>query len=203
LPEALARSHHDSILSRPDQAPTKRGKGALRAVLLWALALPARSIAGAALAAVLVGIVVNALALQKERHPAPFFPAKPAVQTQPAAPAQTAIVAAVPDASGVAVEPPVRPANLGVPADAAASVAARAGDPIRDLLRGETGKDASHLIIAAQNALIKLGYTVKADGVAGASTIAAIREFEHSHGLPASSEITPKLVKQLSAAATQ
>jgi hypothetical protein len=203
LPEALARSHHDSILSRPDrQAPTKRGKGVVRAVLLWVLALPARSIAGAALAAVLVGIVVNALALQKERHPAPFFPAKPSAQTQLAAPAQTAVAAAVPDASVVAVEPPVRPANLGGPADAAASVAARSGDPIRDLLRGETGKDASHLIVAAQNALIKLGYTVKADGVAGASTIAAIREFEHSHGLVASSEITPKLVKQLTAAAS-
>ena len=201
MPEALARSHHDSILTRPAKRTPGRGRNRARAIVLWLLALPARSIAGAVLAAILVGIIVNALALQKERHPAPFFSARSATQAQAAAPAQTAVAAAL-DASAVAVEPPARPANLGVPADAAASVAARSGDPIRDLLRGETGKDASHLILAAQNALIKLGYAVKADGVAGASTIAAMHEFEHAHGLAASSEITPKLVKQLAAAAS-
>jgi hypothetical protein len=35
----------------------------------------------------------------------------------------------------------------------------------------------------------------------GASTEQAIQQFEHAHGLASSSEITPRLVKQLSAAA--
>ena len=205
--EALARSHQDSILSRPaGQAPGSARQRA-RAIALWLLALPARSVAGAALAAMLVGIVVNALALQKERHPAPFFVSKPAAQAQPAAPAQTtapAVPAAAPapDNSAVFVQPPSRPANLGAAPEAPAPIAARSSDPIRDLLRGETGKDASHLALTAQNALIKLGYSVKADGLAGATTLAAIHEFEHAHGLATSSEITPKLVKLLTAAAT-
>jgi len=195
LPEALARSHNDSILSRPERRGSgKSGGSAIRVALLWLLALPARSLAGAALAALFVGIIVNALALQKERHPAPFFAAKPSAPMQPA-PVQTGAAA---EAS--VVEPPARPTGLGSVPDAGASAAARSGDPIRDLLRGEAGKDA-HVIALAQNALIKLGYAVKADGVAGASTVAAIREFERAHGLPASSEFTPRLVRQLVAAA--
>ena len=204
MPEALARSHHDSILTRPARRTPGRGRNRARAIVLWLLALPARSIAGAVLAAILVGIIVNALALQKERHPAPFFASKPAAPAQAAVPAPAAIpvapaVAAAPDNSPVAVQPPVRPSSLGAAPDASA---ARSTDPIRDLLRGDVGKDASHLTLAAQNALIKLGYSVKANGLAGPATIAAIHEFEHAHGLAASSEITPKLVKQLTAAAS-
>jgi peptidoglycan hydrolase-like protein with peptidoglycan-binding domain len=83
----------------------------------------------------------------------------------------------------------------------AAAPAARASDPIGNLLRGEATGDDSHLILAAQNALAKLGYLVKADGNDGAATHQALREFEKAHGLPPSTEITPRLVKQLAAAA--
>ena len=203
MPEALARSHNDSILTRPArQTSGKPRRSVARSFVLWLLALPARSIAGATLAAILVGIVVNALALQKERHPAPFFAPKPVAQSQSAAPAPATTAAAAPtETTAVEVQPPVRPANLGAASDASAAVAARAGDPIRDLLRGDTGKDAAHLTLEAQNALIKLGYAVKADGHAGGATTAAIQQFEHAHGLAASSEITPKLVRQLITAA--
>jgi peptidoglycan hydrolase-like protein with peptidoglycan-binding domain len=68
-------------------------------------------------------------------------------------------------------------------------------------LRGGDAKDGTHLTMAAQTALIKLGFALKADGVEGASTEQAIAQFERAHGLAASSEITPRLVKQLSAAA--
>ena len=57
------------------------------------------------------------------------------------------------------------------------------------------------MIVAAQTALAKLGYAVKADGTHGAATDQALREFEKAHGLPISTEVTPHLVKQLSAAA--
>ena len=203
MPEALARSHNDSFLTRPArQTSGKPRRGVVRSVVVWLLALPARSIAGATLAAILVGIVVNALALQKERHPAPFFAPKPAAQAQTAAPAP-ANAAATPavETTAVAVQPPSRPANLGASPDATPSIVAHANDPIRDLLRGETGKDATHLTLDAQSALIKLGYVVKADGHAGAATTAAIQQFEHARGLAASTDITPRLVKQLNAAA--
>ena len=55
--------------------------------------------------------------------------------------------------------------------------------------------------MAAQTALAKLGYAVKADGTQGAATDQALREFEKAHGLPISTEVTPHLVKQLSSAA--
>ena len=205
MPEALARSHNDFILSRAArQAPGKSRPRFLRAGLMWLLSLPARSIAGAALAAVLVGIVVNALALQKERHPAPLFASKPAASAPAAAPplAQGAMAPpAAQDAGIVAVQPPARPVNLGVAADAPVPAAAHPADPIRDLLRGDGARETPHLTLAAQNALGRLGYSIKANGVAGPATLAAIHEFERAHGLPLSTEITAKLVKQLTAAA--
>jgi hypothetical protein len=162
------------------------------------LTRPARTIAGATLAAVLTGIVVNALLMQKERHSAPFFAApKPAVVVaeRPARPAN----AVVESAPAVAV-PPARPVDVSTPTDPVPVPPPRSSDPIRDLLRGDA-RDTGRLTAAAQNALIKLGFTIKADGVEGASTEQAIQQFERAHGLAASSEITPRLVKQLSSAA--
>ena len=54
----------------------------------------------------------------------------------------------------------------------------------------------------AQNALVKLGYPIKTGAVPGADTAAALRDFEKAHGLPISTEVTPRLVKLLNAAAT-
>ena len=49
--------------------------------------------------------------------------------------------------------------------------------------------------------LVKLGYPVKPDGNEDAGTQQALREFERAHGLPLSTEITRRLVKQLTQAA--
>ena len=172
----------------------------MRAIMRPLLSRPARTVAGATLAAILTGIVVNALVLQKERHPPPpIAAARPAATSAEPPPAAAAATAA--ESAHVSAQPPVRPAHLGAAIEPPPLPPARAGDPIRDLLRGDSAKDASHLTIAAQNALIKLGYAVKADGVAGASTQQAIAQFEHSHGMAASGEITARLVKQLNAAA--
>ncbi len=163
------------------------------------LSRPSRTIAGATLAAILTGIVVNALVMQKERHSAPFFAApkpEPIAVEPPARPAP-----AMAESAPVIAQPPARPADLGAATDSIPVPPARSGDPIRDLLRGDAAKDGTHLTIAAQNALIKLGFAIKADGVEGASTEQAIQQFERTHGLASSSEITAKLVKQLSAAA--
>jgi hypothetical protein len=203
LPEALARSRNDSVLSRP--ARGKDRDSFVRAIARPLLSRPARTIAGATLAAVLTGIVVNALLMQKEHRSAPFFAApKPAVAAvePPSRPATaTAPAPAIVESAPVIAQPPARPAGLGAASDAVPVPPPRSGDPIRDLLRGGD-KDVAHLTMAAQAALIKLGFALKADGVEGASTEQAIQQFEHTHGLAASSEITPKLVKQLGAAAT-
>jgi hypothetical protein len=157
---------------------------------------------GAALAIGLVGIGVNALLFQHERRPAPLFgsllapfssPSRP-----PAAPPVPKPASAERDASAAqspAALPPARPAD---PADGSSSASS---DPITDLLRGEVRVDGAHLILAAQTALAKLGYPVKPDGNDGLATQQALRDFERVHSLPLSTEITPRLVKQLSVAA--
>jgi peptidoglycan hydrolase-like protein with peptidoglycan-binding domain len=68
-------------------------------------------------------------------------------------------------------------------------------------LAGETHGDALRLTLAAQTALAKLGYPVKSDGKEGAATEQALRDFERTHGLPPATEISERLVKQLTLAA--
>jgi len=197
LPEASARMRHDAILSEPRRpGRTTERVGFLAATLRRLRAMPARGYAGAALAAVLTGIVVNALILQHERHPAPFFAARaPAVEAPPQA--------ARPDDPTVgAALPPARPADLGG-VDAIGDVlrADSTKDAIGEILRAVSAKDAQKQMLAAQNALIKLGYSVKADGSPSAATSTALRDFERAHSLPLSSDLTPRLIKQLTAAA--
>jgi hypothetical protein len=151
--------------------------------------MPARGYGAAALTAVLVGIVVNALTLQHERHPAPFFTHASLAPPAPA-PAIVATQAAVEPA------PPARPAALG----ADASLAARS-DAIGDMLRADQERETQRQLVEAQGALIRLGYVVKADGEPSAATTTALRDFEHAHSLPLSSALTPKLLKTLTAAA--
>jgi hypothetical protein len=156
---------------------------------------------GAALLAGLVGIAVNALLLQRERHPAPLFgyaapkPLSAAPNPAPAPAPQKPVSAedTAPAADSSAALPPARPAETGKSAAAA--------DPIGELLAGEPRGDAPHLVLTAQTALAKLGYSVKADGKEGAATEQALRDFEHAHGLAPATEITERLVKQLTAAA--
>jgi Putative peptidoglycan binding domain len=155
---------------------------------------------GAALSIALVGIGVNALVFQRERHPAPLFasplPPSPSAASAPVAPAVAKPASAERDASA-AQSPAVPPAR---PAD---SVDGSSGssDPITDLLRGEARVDGARLILAAQTALVKLGYPVKPDGNDGLATQQALRDFERAHSLPLSTEISPRLVRQLTAAA--
>jgi hypothetical protein len=196
VPEALARSHNDSILSRAARSPRRRNaQGFARTVLRRLLSRPARTIAGAALTAVLTGIVINALVMQREHRSLPLSGA-----SRPVAEASQPAAAAAPGASASA-RSPARPAAPPATIDPAPVPPVRADDPIRDLLRGDAGKDASHLVVVTQEALVKLGYAIKADGVIGASTEQAIQQFERAHALTLSNEITPRLVKLLSAAA--
>jgi hypothetical protein len=206
LPEALARTHHDSVLSRPARAPQFDERTSMaRAIMHRLMSRPARTIAGAVLTAVLTGIVINALLLQKSHRIAAVEP--PALTKPPvaAAPAPVQVPPAAESAPAPApAQPPARPADLGALIDTTAAPA-RSGDPIRDLIRTDSGgkdaSDAKRLTIAAQTALIKLGFSIKADGVAGASTQQAIQQFERTHGLIPMGEITPKIVKLLTAAA--
>jgi hypothetical protein len=93
--------------------------------------------------------------------------------------------------------PPPRPVGLGAPNDPVSP--SRTADPIADLIHSGGNKDSLRLVATAQIALVKLGYPIKFDGAP--DTAAALRDFEKTHGLPISTEVTPHLVKLLNAAA--
>ena len=197
----LSRVRTSSV---PLRGPLERSPGrTLRLKLAGGLkAGHLRFYLGAGLAICLVGIGVNALLFQHERHPAPLFgsPPSPAPSASraPAAPPAPKPASAERDALAAqssAALPPTRPTNA---ADGSSSAPS---DPITDLLRGEVRLDGAHLILAAQTALAKLGYPVKPDGNDGVATQQALQDFERAHGLPLSTEITPRLVRQLTLAA--
>jgi hypothetical protein len=201
LPDASARLRHEPTLVGRTRPPAERKSSAVVASALRRLgATPARGYAAAALTAALVGIVVNALALQHARHPAPFFAHAPVVAAAPAPPpppAPTAAPAAAETASApVAPTPPARPVQLG-------GAATNGGDDaIADMLRADQQQEAQKRLLAAQAALVKLGYVVKADGEPSAATSTALRDFERAHGLPPSNDVTPRLLKALTGAVT-
>ena len=205
MSEALARTRNEPVLSRA-AARSRTGHGLALVLFRRLMTLPARVYVVAAVSALIVGIGVNALLLQRQRHPAPLFaPARPQVSAAartasppPPPPVQappSAADAPAPPAPPVQVAPPARPQ----PADAGGL---RANDPIGSLIRSEGQGEESRLVLGAQSALVKLGYPVKPDGADGATTRQAIREFERAHGLPLT-EITPRLVRQLNAAAAR
>jgi hypothetical protein len=198
LPDAA-----DRIRVEPRSPTAKRVKA--QPSRMWKRALRAlapktrRGFAGAALLAMMIGIVVNAVALQHGRRLElpPEYGAASYVKPQPAvAPAPASTVAAASSAPlTLTAPPPARPA----PTTVALARAPKAADPIADLLRS-SGGDNRRLVSAAQGALAKLGFAVKPTGAMDANTRSAIAEFDKSRHLPVSTEITPKLVKTLTSA---
>ncbi|MGB6175148.1 MAG: peptidoglycan-binding domain-containing protein [Methylocella sp.] len=59
----------------------------------------------------------------------------------------------------------------------------------------------SKLVLAAQHALVKLGFVLNPDGVAGAATRQAIERYERDHGLPVRGDLSRAVMRRLSAEA--
>jgi hypothetical protein len=205
LPEALARIRREPTLSAPAReagrplprpaksAPANRSPG-----LKGRIWIP-KTVGGYAsifMVLALGGIVVNAVGLQHERHPAPLF--APGAASQPASvpaavlPPQAPAAAVSAPKTEAAASPTARP-SLPAPAG-------RKTDPIGDWLRGGPAPETTKTVIAAQRALIKLGYDLQADGLMGATTEEALHDFEKSHGLPTTSELSPHLMAKLNGA---
>lgn len=220
MPEALARSDNDFTISSPQDRPAPRrvskpaGRETARAkprvetksVAIGAMNLlrarPARSVAIAAMAAIALGIVVNALAMQKTRHPAPLF-VVPAAAGQ-AVPGNSALLSGTP----VPTPRPVNEPAASVDHGATPRHAAPEKDLIAQLLRphvmlpGQESPKApepSKSVMKAQQALVKLGFVLRPDGVLGGTTRQAIERFERDRGLPVKGDLTPKIRRQLMA----
>ena len=174
---------------------------------------PTESVAGAIFAALMTGIIINAVALQNARHPSPLFGTSIAILPQAEAPKpvpRPAVLSAAPAAnapSPPAVAIPARP--VATPRDAEPAPA-KAADSIGDMLRASPANspgispprpsaiDATRILLV-QKALMKLGYVLRPDGVMGATTRQAIEKFERERGWPAHGELTPKVVREIAA----
>jgi hypothetical protein len=213
-----ARSHHADHVSGP--ARRTQPAGPAFSPLLWfrrkLRARPGTTLAHCAFAIAAGLILFNALAFQRDASPRSFIRDSAA---QPARPVAPAAVAALP-------APPVRPAELQAPQrpqPVAAPSAARpmaeiprevsARDPIGELIRsGQVGAASgaqaggaaapeTRPVLAAQRALNRVGAgPVKADGVFGEETRAAIERFERERRIPVTRELSPRTLRELTAA---
>ena len=172
---------------------------------------PAESVACAVFAALITGILLNALAFQNARHPSPLFGTPLALPPQADAPKpvprplaiDNAPAAIAPSTQPVAI--PTRP--IAAPRDA--EPAAAKADAIGDMLRATpatphvapaaTSAIDSTRVLLVQKALLKLGYVLRPDGVMGATTRQAIEKFERERGFPARGELTPKVLREIAA----
>lgn len=208
---------------RPQRRPSQPRSSLPTRVMGMAVTLmmrrPGQVMFSATAAALGAAILLNALALQTKRHPAPMFAAAPAAVAvakplvRPAEPVANTKTETVPASPAL---PPVRPSDLAslmaeaarpgnkpiapAPAEPAR---APARDSIGQLIRNiDVADDNRPRVLAAQRALIKLGYgPTKADGVAGAETRQAIERFEKDARLPVTGELSARVVRELSATA--
>lgn len=238
--EALAIADHDYVLAEPG-SKSKRLKGKLFGVTARATRRGARPprrmiawLVGGLCVATAAGILVNALALQETRHPAPLFgrAVQLAPMREPVAVKTVPVPAPRPQLNQTASAPtndraiertPVETAPIDKPVNirprqaagsqgsvSAGSVSqaallpaneatqAKHDDPIAGLLKAQP-PEPGRTVLAAQRALVKLGFVLEADGVAGAATRQAIERYERERGLPVQGELTPKLLRRLSA----
>lgn len=162
---------------------------------------PFRTFVAAVFGALLCGILVNAIALQRGHHPAPLFGRRSH--------------ASPPRLAEPAPAPPPRPADFASPSIAAPAPLAPALSPlpksedarrVREDEIGELietgappGKHAERTVTAVQKALRKLGFPVKATGDFGVATRQALERFERDRRLPISGELSPRLIHALEA----
>jgi hypothetical protein len=201
--------------------PRADAKAASRLVRLSAAILgpmsqrPVESAACAVFAALMTGILLNALALQSARHPSPLFGTQVTVSpiaapTEMPKPVPRPLAIGAAPAATAPAAPPVAIATrpITAPHDAEPGPA-KTADAIGDMLRtsrvvppaaspaGTSAIDATRILLV-QKALMKLGYVIRPDGVMGATTRQAIEKFERERGWPARGELTPKVLREIS-----
>ncbi|PNE11822.1 MAG: hypothetical protein CR217_06440 [Beijerinckiaceae bacterium] len=223
--EVLAAADHDFVLTEPasklhrlrQKLRTARRRGSRRSGQRGRRYL--RILATGCFVATATAILLNALVWQRTRHPAPLFlRAAPA----PAAPAKeptiARLIAVPPPQPQPAVTPfqahdkPVEKPPLEMPAGGYPRQTRVNSPPPRDeilqLLKVPPARPNTEAaapatrgksVLAAQRALVKLGFVLNPDGVAGAATRQAIERYERDHGLAVHGEVTPALSRQLSA----
>lgn len=213
--EVFADSDDDFDLPAPARRKRRAkdpvdGLRYLARVLHYAAAYPNR-IASALLVGLVIAICVNALALQQSRHPAPLFhKSVPLPMPSPTPQRRVSQIQAMKplrplqDPIGQILQSPAQPISEPEISSRRTDEAAKSkpADAISRLLDSQATQSTpqpSKAVLAAQRALVKLGFVVKPDGIIGAATRQAIEQFEHDHGLPVRGELSPRILHELSA----
>lgn len=193
----------------PAAARAAENRARVMAMLQYTIENPIKVFGSAALLVATVSFAANALFFQQGRHPAPLFAAKDNAALAGAAAPVTPVAAPAPQTQIVAL-PPERPAELRKDAPAVQAAATPQNkDAISDLLRNgvvstpsaDPKQEQVRSTAAAQRALNRLGYgPIKADGVYGSGTKLAVERFERERKLPVTGELSPRVLKELSAA---
>jgi hypothetical protein len=219
----LAAADHDFVLTEPASkrqrlrekllAASRRGS---RRTVRWGRCYLSTLAIGLFIATA-AAILLNALVWQRTRHPAPLFSrvvpavprkkpmiagliAVPLPRPQPAlAPVQAQDEPVEKPAAQIS---PVEMPPLEIPAHGHPRQTRSASSPPHDVIsEAATSAARSKLVLAAQRALVKLGFVLDPDGVVGPTTRRAVERYERDHGLPVSGELTPALTRRLTAEA--
>lgn len=169
-----------------------------------------------------IGVPMNALFFQEARHPAPIFLTRALTPTPPASdlakstairPAETSVTPIETnkpkaEASRPALKSEMAHNGLASPAKNSVKPSAKPAeavkhDPIAELLNGASRPKppVQSDVLMAQQALLKLGYVVRADGKYSKATQQAIEKFEHDNGLPVKGALTTKIAALLASRA--
>ena len=220
MPKATAATFDDfgtfeprrRVAPRKTQSAASKGRQGKRTWYFRLNMTKVARIAAVGMGATLAGgIMVNALMMQKDRHPAPLFARTLALPKQAIPPVDTPSKSASPAA--VVVPPAPTPVTRPVPTKPRHAAAADApdkavtDDAIARLLHGggdkpapkANGASGGKTVTGVQHALAKLGFAVKPSGTFDTQTRKAIEAFEKGRHLPVRGEMSPRLVKILSA----
>lgn len=211
MPEVMAaRSGREPTLrSAPAHRRPAPRQSLFGAAARHVLNRPGRVVASALFAACTVAIVLNALAFQTARHPAPLF-AEPSVRATPAPASPALDVARAPlppqREPGLTLTVPA-PAPVPVPATRPDTADRAPGfDPIGALIRENVASTTASLpaaepdprTVAVQEALLRLGHgPLTVDGRFGPATSAAIARFEAQQGLEVTGGLDPDTMRAL------
>jgi hypothetical protein len=188
---------------------------------------PKDMVAGVLAFAAVSAIVANALFLQAGRHPAPLFGTvvvMPAVALTPANPLPRPRPVEA-DTSASEPKPAAEPKAADAKAADPKAGDPKASDPMTNLVKATSAApvvpsavprppasipvaasgDAvagagAHRVAAVQRALTEYGYgQLKPTGTVGSDTLAAIQKFERARKIPVTSQVSDRLVRELTA----
>ena len=221
--EVLAAADHDFVLTEPasklhrlrQKLHTARRRGSRRSGQWGRRYL--RILATGFFVATATAILLNALVWQRTRHPAPLFARATLIAPtkEPTVAETSALAASRPQPAVIPVQThdkPVEKAPLEMPTGGHPRQTRVDSSPPHDVIsqlpkappaRPTTEAAASaapsKLVLAAQRALVKLGFVLNPDGVAGATTRQAIERYERDHGLPVRGALSRAIMRKLSA----